>query len=163
MVSGDQKERIVALPKPCDLIKAETQSDFLLNELDVGERTHEVNWISPAIWMSQRNSRDAVPLIFRGLFWTLVLFYTGITAENPETAGECRRFQVPQKFFPPRKLTWPFKNGGWETTFLCGRSIFRGEKCMKMLVLGPLGRVPSLKLTPKGAKDNGPQERKTDS
>ena len=99
MVSGDQKERIVALPKPCDLIKAETQSDFLLNGLDLGERTHEVNWISPAIWMSQRNSRDAVPSIFRGLFWTLVLFYTGITAENPETAGECSKLKIPMVLF----------------------------------------------------------------
>ena len=88
VVSGDQKESIVALPKPSDIwFKAETQSDFLLNGLDLGENTHELNWNSPAIWMSQRNSRDAVPLIFRGLFWTLVGFYTGITAENPETAG----------------------------------------------------------------------------
>lgn len=29
----------------------------------------------------------------------------------------------------------------------------------EMLVLGPLGRVPSLKLTPNGAKDKAPQER----
>ena len=25
-----------------------------------------------------------------------------------------------------RSLTWPLKNGGWKTTFLLGRSLFRG-------------------------------------
>lgn len=34
-----------------------------------------------------------------------------------------------------------------------------GRKMYEMLVLGPLGRVPSLKLTPNGAKDKAPQER----
>lgn len=78
------------------IFKAETQSDFLLNGLDLGERTHQLNWNSPAIWMSQRNSRDAVPLIFRDLFGPWLGFIRGLyTAENPETARECSKLKIP--------------------------------------------------------------------